>query len=99
MDCSLPSSSVHEILQARILEWVAIPFFRVFSNQRLYLSSALQADPLPSEISGKPWEYVKNSLISLGFSSPELNCEQNNFYIPENLHMWDEERAGAFFLI
>ena len=28
MDCSLPSSSVHGILQARILEWVAIPFSR-----------------------------------------------------------------------
>ena len=26
MDCSPPSSSVHEILQARILEWVAISF-------------------------------------------------------------------------
>ena len=26
MDCSLPSSSVHGILQARILEWVAICF-------------------------------------------------------------------------
>ena len=26
-DCSLPGSSLHEILQARILEWVAIPFF------------------------------------------------------------------------
>ena len=26
MDCSLPSSSVHGILQARILEWVAISF-------------------------------------------------------------------------
>ena len=26
MDCSLPGSSVHRILQARILEWVAIPF-------------------------------------------------------------------------
>ena len=25
MDCSLPDSSVHSILQARILEWVAIP--------------------------------------------------------------------------
>ena len=25
-DCGLPRSSVHEILQARILEWVAIPF-------------------------------------------------------------------------
>ena len=26
VDCSLPVSSVHGILQARILEWVAIPF-------------------------------------------------------------------------
>ena len=28
MDCSLPGSSVHEILQARILEWAAISFSR-----------------------------------------------------------------------
>ena len=28
MDCSLPGSSVHGILQARILEWVAFPFSR-----------------------------------------------------------------------
>ena len=27
-DCSLPGSSVHGILQARILEWVAISFSR-----------------------------------------------------------------------
>ena len=26
MDCSPPGSSVYEILQARLLEWVAIPF-------------------------------------------------------------------------
>ena len=32
--CSLPGSSVHEILQARILEWVAIPFFRGSSQPR-----------------------------------------------------------------
>ena len=25
MDCSLPGSSVHEILQARILEWASMP--------------------------------------------------------------------------
>ena len=31
MDCSLPGSSVHGILQARILEWVAILFSRGFS--------------------------------------------------------------------
>ena len=28
MDCSLPDSSVHRILQVRILEWVAISFSR-----------------------------------------------------------------------
>jgi len=28
MDCSPPGSSVHGILQARILKWVAIPFSR-----------------------------------------------------------------------
>ena len=28
MDCSLPCSSVHGILQARILDWVAISFSR-----------------------------------------------------------------------
>ena len=28
INCSLPDSSVHEIPQARILEWVAIPFSR-----------------------------------------------------------------------
>ena len=31
MDCSLPGSSVHGILQARIIEWVAIPFPRASS--------------------------------------------------------------------
>ena len=34
MDCRPPESSVHEILQARILEWVAIPFFRGSSQLR-----------------------------------------------------------------
>ena len=28
MDCSLPGSSVHGILQARTLEWDSISFFR-----------------------------------------------------------------------
>ena len=28
IDCSLPGSSVHGILQASMLEWVAIPFSR-----------------------------------------------------------------------
>ena len=31
MDCSLPDPFVHGLLQARILEWVAIPFSRGYS--------------------------------------------------------------------
>ena len=34
MDCSPPGSSVHGILQVRILEWVAIPFPRGSSHPR-----------------------------------------------------------------
>ena len=32
--CSLPGSSVHGILQTRILEWVALPFSRGSSQPR-----------------------------------------------------------------
>ena len=34
MDCSLPGSSVHGILQAIVLEWIAIPFSRGSSQPR-----------------------------------------------------------------
>ena len=34
MDCSPPGSSVHGILQARILEWIAVPFSRGSSQPR-----------------------------------------------------------------
>ena len=35
MDCSLPGSSIHEILQARILEWVAISFPRAPVGEKI----------------------------------------------------------------
>ena len=53
MDCSPPGSSVHGILQARILEWVAIYFFRGSSclgimativNNNIYLKFARRVD-------------------------------------------------------
>ena len=34
MDCSPPGSSVHRILQARILEWIAMPSSRVSSQPK-----------------------------------------------------------------
>ena len=55
MDCSRPGFSVHGILLARILEWIAISFFRGSSDPRIKPgSSALQADSLPSELQRKP---------------------------------------------
>ena len=66
MDCSPPGSSVHGILQARTLGWVAIPF----SRDLPYLgieprSHTLQADSLPSEQSGKPtWSLaLRNTFV------------------------------------
>ena len=39
MDCSLPASSVHGILQANILQWVAIPSPGDFPNSGIELMS------------------------------------------------------------
>ena len=65
MDCSLPESSAPGILQARILEWVAMPSPGDLPNPRIEpRSPALQKDSLPSEPLGKPGFYImlfKNS--------------------------------------
>ena len=55
VDCSPPGSSVHGILQGRILESVAISFSRGSSDPGIEPGSpASQADALPSEPPGKP---------------------------------------------
>ena len=58
MDCSLPGSSGHEILQARILEWVAISF-PIASSQPKIEPESLASPPLAgrfftSKTPGKP---------------------------------------------
>ena len=70
MDCSPPGSSVHGILQARILEWVAMPFSRGSSQPRdqthisfVYLH--WQVGSLPLVPPGKPTRrYAATSLQS-----------------------------------
>ena len=45
------------ILQARILEWVAVSFSRRSSHPRIEpRSPVLQAESLPTELRGKPME-------------------------------------------
>ena len=72
MDCNPPGSSVHGILQARILERVAMPSSRGSSRPRF---PALQADSLPSEPPGKPKNTGVGSLSLLQgiFLTQELN--------------------------
>ena len=59
VDLSPPGSSIHGILQARILEWVATSFSRDLPDPGIEpRSPALQADASPSEPPGKPIEAV-----------------------------------------
>ena len=55
MDCSPPGSSVHGTLQARILEWVALPSSRDLPDPGIEpMPPALQADSLPLSHRGSP---------------------------------------------
>ena len=53
MDCSPPGSSVHEILQAKTLGWIAIPFSRGSSQPRdrtrVYCASCIAGRFLTTE--------------------------------------------------
>ena len=61
MDCSPPGSSVHGILQTRMLEWVAISFPRGLPNPGIEpRSPELQADSLLSESPRKPSRLVES---------------------------------------
>ena len=54
-DCSPPGSSVHGVLQARTLEWVAMPFSRDLPDPGIKARSpALQEDFLLFELVGNP---------------------------------------------
>ena len=67
---SLPGSSVHGILQARILEWIAMHSSRGSSQ------STLQADSLLAELPGKPQMYVDLLLIHVDiWQKPTQYCK------------------------
>ena len=52
--CNPMDYTVRGILQARILEWVVVPFSRDLPNPGIeHRSPALQVDSLPSEPPGK----------------------------------------------
>ena len=85
MDCSLPGSSVHGILQARTLEWVAISFSRGSSQPRDQIQVSclggrfFTTEP-PSEesrvVSGSAWG--KEFKVGPGFQG---DCERRQYLL------------------
>ena len=74
MDCSPPGSSVHGILQTRILEWEAIPSSRGSSQPRDQPSRLLhwQVGSLTLAPPGKP--RIASSFNNSGSDSKESAC-------------------------
>ena len=79
-------STVHEILQARIWEWVAILFSRGSSLPGIEPASpALRADSLPAEPQGKSKNTEVGSLFLLQWifltqESNQLSCIADGFF-------------------
>ena len=88
MDCSPPGCSVHGILQARILEWVAFPSPRDCYNPGIEPRSlALQADFLLSEPAEKPLRGQRKGSIWIPLShSPSLLCVMENMQKSASIH-------------
>ena len=79
--CSLPSSSVHGILQVRVLEWVANSFSKIPGDRPnpgiKPGSPALQADSLPTEPLEKPYTYTY-TFLKVPERSKVIHIKQNN---------------------
>ena len=74
--CNPMDHADHGILQARILEWVAVPFSRGSSQPGIEpRSPALQAVSLPAEPPGKPRDTGVGSLSLLQRIFPNLGIK------------------------
>ena len=77
---------VHGILQARILEWVALPFYRGSSQPRDGIQvSCIEEDSLPAEPPGKLKNVLNNVyIITLKTGEFKLlyhcNSENSDFF-------------------
>ena len=101
VDCSPSGSSVHGILQARILEWVAISFSRG-SSQPSTSGSLIVQSLSHVRLCATPWTVAHQAPLSVGFSKQEywsgLPFPEyyllNTYYVLDNL-----PRALAILLL
>ena len=85
MDCNPPGFSVHGIISARILEWVAIPFSRVSHWPGIKSTSLV----FPA------WEGPILSYIGILKTEPELYLELLGFIVT----WWNQKKKKLHFLL
>ena len=79
MDCSPSGSSVHRILQARILEWVAVPFSRGSSQPRDHNPGLLHCRQIPHCLShqGSPREAGVGNFYFCKYLFPNIRIKDS----------------------
>ena len=86
MDCSSPGSSIHGILQARILEWVSFPPSGDLPDPGIKPRfPALEVDSLPAVPPGKPTntiDIVYSNLFDICFQQIFSFLFFANFFLP-----------------
>ena len=86
MDCHTPGSSVHGILQARILEWVAILFSRGSSQPRDLCLLHWQVDSSLLSHQGSPKKHYLFEFPTIGHSGYHLR-ELLLLALQDSVHM------------
>ena len=84
MDCSLPGSSVHGILQAKILEWVAVSFSRGSSppTNRTWVSCIVGRLFIDRAMREAHFIKLENNINPPSFN-PSTVQEKNHIYLED----------------
>ena len=109
MDCRPPGSSVHGILQARILEWVAMPTSRGSSQLRdqirISYISCIRTGSLPLVPIGKPFCWGEQYITNLFFWNSGITHIQHYISFQYNIIIWylhtlgnDHNKSSYHFL-
>ena len=92
--CSPMDYIIHGILQARILEWVALPICRDLSNPGIEPTSPiLQVDSLPAEPQGKPKNTEASSLSLLQQIFPTQGLNPHLLHHRQILYQLSHQRS------
>ena len=107
MNCNIPGSSVHGILQARVLEWGAIAFPRnnassVFLENGILLTKIYQPAytimPLSLYIGQHSRSRLSNMLINI-MQGTNVNYISNFKFSRRHIKMWKTDNINMSYLI